>query len=274
MFSDMLKSRAGVAAMLFALGAVPVIAGDAKTAEVPFEMLISNHMVVTAKINDKGPYRLIFDLGAPITLLSNRAAESSGTLKKSAPKSFLFAMRGEANVKSLAVGTLTAKDLPVVVLDHPALSALGDILGKPLDGIIGFTFFARYRTTIDYQKQEMTFEPVDYKVKNLMRDLPNRLGGARVARRRILAPAALLGFQAGKPSENGVSIVEVLKGSPAEASGLLAGDILTVLDGRWTTSEADIMAAATALTPGKKAELMVIRDGKEMAMSILPAEGL
>ena len=122
MLTKMLQSRAGLVAMLLALGTMPVIAGDSKTGDVPFEMLISNHMVVTAKINDKGPYRLIFDLGAPITLLSNRAAEGSGVLKKSAPKSFLFAMRGEATVKSLEVGTLKAKDLPVVVLDHPALS--------------------------------------------------------------------------------------------------------------------------------------------------------
>ena len=274
MLSNMLRTRAGLAAMILALGTIPVVAGDTKTGDVPFEMLISNHMVVTAKINGKGPYRLIFDVGAPITLLSNRAAEGSGVLKKSAPKSFLFAMRGEATVKSLEVGTLKAKDLPVVVLDHPALSALGDILGKPLDGIIGFTFFARYKTTIDYQKEQMTFEPVDYKVKNLMKDLPDRLGGAKVARRRMLAPSALMGFHVGKPAENGVKIVEVLKQSPAEAAGLLAGDVLTVLDGRWTTSEADTLAAAAGLMPGKKTDLTVVRDGKEMALSIVPAEGL
>ena len=37
----------------------------AKTkAVVPFEMLPTNHMLVEARINDKGPYHLIFDLGA------------------------------------------------------------------------------------------------------------------------------------------------------------------------------------------------------------------
>ena len=274
MFASWPQSPTRLVAIMIALGSLPVFAGDSKTGEVPFEMLISNHMVVTATINDKGPYRLIFDVGAPITLLSNRAAEGAGVLKKGAPKSFLFAMRGEASVKSLEVGTLKAKDLPVVVLDHPAISALGDVLGKPLDGIIGFTFFARYKTTIDYQKRRMTFEPVDYKVKNLMRDLPDRLGGAKVARRRILAPRALLGFNVGNPAGNGVKILDVMKGSPAEAAGLLAGDVLTVLDGRWTTSEADTFAAASALAPGGKVDLTVVRDGKELTLSIVPAEGL
>ena len=35
-------------------------------AVVPFEMLPTNHMLVQVQINDKGPYCLIFDLGAPI----------------------------------------------------------------------------------------------------------------------------------------------------------------------------------------------------------------
>ena len=39
-------------------------------AVVPFSMLPSNHMVVQATINGKGPYRLIFDLG-----VTNHAVE-------------------------------------------------------------------------------------------------------------------------------------------------------------------------------------------------------
>ena len=63
---------------------------------MPFEMLLTNHMLVDAKINDKGPFRLIFDLAAPITLLNNRASEAAGVVKPDAPRSFLFGMRGEA----------------------------------------------------------------------------------------------------------------------------------------------------------------------------------
>src|SRR5262249_21617919 len=62
---------------------------------VPFEMLPTNHMVVRARINGEGPYRLIFDLGAPITLLSNRVSEATGVVKADAPRSFLLGMRGE-----------------------------------------------------------------------------------------------------------------------------------------------------------------------------------
>ena len=249
-----------------------------KPAIVPFEMLASNHMVVWAKLNGEGPFRLIFDLGAPITLLSNRAGEASGIVKKNAPRSMLFAMRGEAQVKTLEVGALTAKDLPVIVLDHPALSALGGFLGKPLDGIIGFTFFARYKTTIDYQAKEMTLEPVDYEVKNLMKDLPAQLAGPKVAKRQVLAPGALFGLSVGEPvgglQSSGVPVSTVSAGSAADAAGFKTGDILTGLDGRWTTSISDVFAAAAGVTPGRPVDVSVLRDGKPLTLIVTPREGL
>ena len=255
---------------------------DGTTAEakavVPFEMLPSNHMVVNAKLNGKGPYRLVFDLGAPITLLSNRAAEGSGAVKKNAPRSFLFAMRGEAEVGTLEVGGLKAKGLPVIVLDHPALKALGGFLGKPLDGIIGFTFFARYKTTIDYQANEMTFEPVDYRVKDLMKTLPDRLAGPKVERTRVLAPGALFGLTVGTPegglSAPGVPVTAVFDGSPAAEAGVKAGDVLTALDGRWTATAADVYEAAAGAAPGRPVEAAVLRGGKELTLTVVPRLGL
>ncbi len=123
----------------------------AKTkAIVSFEMLPTNHMLVVAHINGKGPYHLIFDLGAPVTLLGNRVSEITGVVKRGAPRSFLFGMRGEAEVNKLQIGELTAMKLPVIVLDHPVLKALEDMTGRHIDGLMGFTFFARYKTTIDY----------------------------------------------------------------------------------------------------------------------------
>src|SRR5271166_3212138 len=206
-------------------------------AMVPFSMLPSNHMVVQATINGKGPYRLIFDLGAPITLLSNQVSEASGVVKADAPRSFLFSMRGEAEVAKLQVGDLTTTKLPVIVLDHPALKILGEVPGRPVDGIIGFTFFARYRTTIDYQANQMTFEPIDFPIRDLLRELPDRLAGPKTIRRRVLAPGGFWGLRlakwsAGSINSAGVPIVAVLPGSPAALAGLQPGDVLTTLNNR------------------------------------------
>jgi len=81
-------------------------------------------------------------------------------------------MRGEFEVGKLQVGELTATKLPVIVFDHPVLAALGDAVDRRIDGIMGFTFFARYKTTIDYQAIRMTFEPVDFAFATCSRTCP------------------------------------------------------------------------------------------------------
>ena len=255
--------------------AAPAAATRAKPATVPFDLVASNHMVVQAKVNGAGPYRLVFDLGAPITLLGNKAGEGSGVIAKDAPKSFLMGMRGEGKIRSLEIGELTAGEIPVVVLDHPTLKALGGFLGRPLDGIMGFTFFARYRTTIDYQAKVMTFEPVDFRVGNLMQDLATKLSGPKVARRRVLAPAGVWGLVLGEADGDGtgVAIKSVRPDGPAARAGLRAGDVLTTLDGRWTASTADAYAAAAAVEGPGPVEVVVRRDGKDETLRVTPAVG-
>ncbi len=245
---------------------------------VPFELLASNHMVVKARVNGAGPYRLVFDLGAPVTLLSTRAATAAGIMKKGERRSLLFGAKGAENLEALKVGDLTAKDLSVVVLDHPALKVLGGALGRPLDGIVGFTFFARYKTTIDYQAREMSFEPVEYVQSDLMKDMAARLAGPKVAKRRVLAPLSLFGLSVGAVDDaddagRGVRVVAVAAGSPAEAAGLQAGDLLTALDGRWTTSVADAYLAAATLAPGRPVEAKIVRDQAERTLTVTPKDG-
>ena len=248
-----------------------------KTATVPFTMLPSNHMVVEAKLNGKGPYRFIFDLGAPITILSNRAAEASGAVKADAPKSFFMGQRGEANIEKLEMSGMTADDVPVIVLDHPLIKAFSDIFHKPIDGIIGYTFWARYRTSIDYKDLKMTFTPVDFKVRNLMKDLPAQLAGPKVAKTFVVAPHGLWGINLGKPAgieSPGMPITKVLPGSPAALAGLQVGDILTSVDGRWTTSLPDTYRAAESVEPEKPVTVVVLRDGKEVTLTVTPKEGI
>jgi hypothetical protein len=271
-------------------GSGAVVAGGAQAAKaeksdktktkvtVPFEMLVSNHMLVDAKINGKGPFRLIFDLGAPVTLLNNRASEASGVVKPDAPRSIVFGMRGEAEVRRLQIGELTAEKLPVIVLDHPVLSALEDVTGRKIDGIMGFTFFARFKTTIDYQARAMTFEPITYEVRNLLKDLPDKLTGPKVAQRRVLAPSGLWGLKLGEPAKTsdtqGAAILKILEGSPAGKAGLKPGDVLLSIDGRWITCVADVYHAAAKVPLGQQVTIVIKRDGKELTLSIKPADGI
>ena len=66
---------------------------------------------------------------------------------------------------------------------------------------------------------------------------------------------------------------EVTADSPASAAGIKAGDLLLSIDGRWTTSIDDVFAAAADLTPGKDAEVVVRRDGEDIALTLRPEDG-
>jgi hypothetical protein len=246
-------------------------------AVIAFEVLPTNHMLVKARINGEGPYHLVFDLGAPITLLNNRASEAAGVIKANAPRSILFGMRGEAEIEKLEVGDLTVNKLPVVIFDHPFLAVLEKLANRPVDGLIGFTFFARYKTTIDYHSRQMTFEPTDYQVRDLLKELPDRLLGPKVARRRIIVPLAVYGLRFGAPSGGldvtGVHIAEVLPNSPAAHAGLRAGDLMITLDDRWTTSVSDVFQAAAGVEPERDVTAVIRRNGKEQTVTIHPVAG-
>jgi hypothetical protein len=276
-FSVALLLAAGVIAGIALLERGGGAAPPEAAAVVPFELLESNHMLVRAKINGKGPYQFIFDLGSPIVLLNNRVAEDSGAIKPDAPRSFLFGARGEAEADELQLGDLKAKNVPVIVMDHPALKVISRAFKRPIDGIVGYTFFARYKTTIDYQSLKMTFTPVQFEVRNLMQELPNRLFGPKVARERVLAPGGLWGLKVQgptDPSAGGVTVAEVLADSPAAAAGMRKGDVLLSIDGRWTTSVSDTFSAASTVPAGRAVPVVVERSGQEITILVRPAEGI
>src|SRR6476646_6417757 len=94
-----------------------------KTAVVKFELLKSGHMAVDVKVNGKGPYKLIFATGAPISLVNNKLAKEAGLITGKENKSpfDLFGSGGEKKVKTLEVGDAKAEDVSVMVMDHPTV---------------------------------------------------------------------------------------------------------------------------------------------------------
>ena len=60
----------------------------------------------------------------------------------------------------------------------------------------------------------MTFEPIDFPIRDLLRELPGRLAGPKTIRRRVLAPRGFWGLRlaktAGSINSAGVPIVAVL----------------------------------------------------------------
>lgn len=247
---------------------------------VPFETLKSGHMAVKITVNGKGPYRVIFDTGAPINLLNNKLAKEAGLLKN-APKSTIpfVGTVAEVRVKELQIGGAKGEDQHAIVMDHPLVELMGSKLG-PLYGIVGFPFFARYRMTIDYQAETLTLVANGYKPANVLRSMESTLMQLMTASdqaAKLLSPAAQWGLEARKKSgddEAGVDIKAVLADSAAAEAGLKAGDRLLTIDGRWTDSLADLFEIASHLKPGTTVPIAIKREGKEIELTIKLRSGL
>ncbi len=246
---------------------------------VPFELLTSRHMAVQVKLNGKGPYRLVFDTGAPMNLINNRIAKDSGVLdpKAKKPAFGLFGAMGAQEVKVFEIGDVKLEKMPTMVMDHPTVAAISEALG-PIDGIIGFPFFARYKMTVDYQKKELTLIPSGYVPGDYMQGLMNKMMDTQSQKEmKLLAPAALWGLALDKEKDDddaGMVVKTVHAGGAAAKAGMKAGDRLLVVDGRWTDSLADAFLASTFVKPGKTAVVVVLRDGKELKLKVKPANGL
>lgn len=253
-----------------------------KPTTVAFVLLPSRHMLLDVKVNGKGPYKLIFDTGAPINLLSTTLAKDAGLIKKKGGGGLggLFGGMNQIDVDKLEVGGVTAEKLPSVVMDHPTVRAISDAFEDEygrIDGIVGFPFFGRYSTTVDYQKKELILKPTNFKPGDYMQDLTNNLMNAdKQNKPKIVGAAGLWGFAVEKPKSDdaaGVVVKEVFADGPAAEAGLKAGDRILTLDGRWTDTVGDAYLAASLVKPGRSAALAVKRDGKEMTLKVTPTKG-
>ena len=69
-------------------------------------------------------------------------------------------------------------------------------------------------------------------------------------------------------SLNGVYIVEVSKSGAADKAGVKAGDVLIGIDSTKITNAASVQEIVSRFSPGDKAVLTVLRDGKEIRLDV------
>ena len=271
-----------LAVLLVALPCRPAAPAPGKMEKpvvVPFELLKTGHMTVMVKVNGKGPYKLIFDTGAPITLLNNKVARAAGLLKNvKNPLFTLFGSMGDVKVKEIEVGGQKAENMVAIVMDHPTVEAISRAFG-PIDGIVGFPFFARFNMTLDYQARTMTFRPNGYNPPDAMKAMQAAMMTALTGDQgpTVLSAAGQWGMAVSKKSgdeDAGVTVTKVLAGSPADLAGMKKGDRLLTLDGRWTDTIVDTFTAAAHVKAGATVEAVVKRDGKETTLKVKPLAGL
>ena len=248
----------------------------AKSVKVPFKLMPTGHFLVEVKVNGKGPYKLIFDTGAPMMLLNSRLAKDAGLPKSSGS---IFAP-AQIIIKEFAVGPAMAFEVPAMVMNHPTVQAFSDAFKDtegPIDGIVGFPFFARYAMAVDYKAKELTLTPNGYKPSDIMESMTAALVSAsdQGGKPKFVAVPAVWGVGLEKADDEsaGLEVTSVAKGSAAESAGLKKGDRLLTVGGRWTDTVGDAFVAASFVKAGKPVKLVVKRGEKEEALTLTPKAG-
>lgn len=257
---------------------------DLKPQVVKFELVPSGHFIVKVKLDGQGPFNLIFDTGAPTTIITPKIAKEAKLTKEAKDKPLipLFGMMGQVQVKDFQVGDVKAEGVGAMIMDHPTVKLFSKEYEKDygsIEGIVGFPFFARYKMTVDYAAKEMTFVPSGYKATDVMQDLMGVMMGAmsKKSAPRVAAPAGLWGMELAKASGDdaaGVDVKGTIDGGPAAAGGLKAGDRVLTIDGRWTDTLGDAYLAASYAKAGKPVEVVVKRGDKEVKLQVSPKPGL
>ncbi|MEZ6139875.1 MAG: PDZ domain-containing protein [Zavarzinella sp.] len=255
----------------------------AEAVVVPFELVSSGHFIVKVKLDGNGPYNLIFDTGAPTSLISPRIAKDAGLLAKAKDKPLipLFGMMGNAQIAKFQVGSLVAENTSAQIMDHPTVKLFSEEYKEKygsIEGIVGFPFFSQFRMSVDYAKKELTFVPNGYKSEDVMQAMMNRMMSSMSGKQepKIVGAGALLGFDIQNDDDdeaNGVIVSNVFPESPAAKAGLKKGDKLLTIGGRWTDTVDDTLIAASFVKPKQKAVVEILRGGKSMVLTVVPASG-
>ena len=72
--------------------------------------------------------------------------------------------------------------------------------------------------------------------------------------------------------DSGVEVVQVAEGSPAAEAGLRPEDLIVELDGEPVADVADIQRLMVVEKIGAPVPLLVLREGRELGLSLVPAE--
>jgi serine protease DegQ len=265
----------------------PALADDAKQAksevfQVPYRLTATQHVLVRAKINGKGPFNFILDTGAPALFVStavgkklNLTADKSGwaTLDK-------FTLEGGAIVSK-------AKARIEDPFQLEGMNGLG-LAGAHIDGIIGYNILARFRIEFDFTKDKLPFTALDYDPPP-----PQGLGGGAAAAGGLDTMAAIMKFlgsflgQKAEPDiilpgffglqlsdeKDGVHVKSVLAKSPAAMAGIQAGDRISQVQEKKVTSAADFRKQVSKRAAGAAVKLMILSQEKTREVTVQLGRG-
>jgi hypothetical protein len=277
----MMRPIAFLAALLF-VG--PACADEPKPPPVlvPYRLTPTQHVLVRAKINGKGPFNFILDTGAPALFMVNKVAEKAGVEAN---------RRGLSKVDRFEIeGGVVFEDAQGRVEDLFQIEGMNGmgLAGVELHGVIGYNLLAQYRIQFDFTKDKLAWNKLEFDPPAIAR-MGGRGGspgldalgsmmkfvGALMGIRPNFAvePRGFLGAELVDDDGN-VTVKRLLAEGPAAKAGLRVGDRIA----RFEKDEVNDVAAFTKrlneLAGGAKVTLTIVRDKQDMPITIELGRGL
>jgi hypothetical protein len=255
---------------------------EEKTYQVPYRLTATQHVLVRAKINGKGPFNFILDTGAPALFVSTAVGKKLGLTANKSGWATLdkFTLEGGA-----AVSKAKARIEDPFQLE--GMNGLG-LAGAHLDGIIGYNILARFRTEFDFTKDKLGFTPLNFDPP-----APQGLEGGAAAAGGLDTMAAIMKFVGGllgkkaepdmvlpgffgmevEETKEGIQVKSVLQKSPAQNAGIEAGDQIQQLQTTKIKTTADFQREASKLSAGSSALVSLNRNGESKEVKIQLGRG-
>jgi predicted aspartyl protease len=126
--------------------------------EVPFEFE-HNQIILQVKIAGKGPFNMLLDTDTDPSAIDAATARELGLVvgAKGSPATGGGTETNTvypARLPNVEIGEVTAKDVAAATID---LTRLSERIGKPIHGVLGYSFLKDRIVQIDYPNQKLRF---------------------------------------------------------------------------------------------------------------------
>ena len=115
--------------------------------------------MIEAMLDGRGPFQMVVDTGATMTVISTRAAGVVHPQRVRGTASAIGAGGAfpayPALLSRLSIGAAERTMVPVAVVDT---SRLQGFMEARIDGFLGYSFLSDYRVSIDYPQHRLCFD--------------------------------------------------------------------------------------------------------------------
>ncbi len=257
-----------------------------KNFQVPYRLTDTQHVLVRAKINGKGPFNFIIDTGAPMLFVSVPIAKKVGLEAGKDKFTTLDRFEMEGGVVQ---GKVKCRVETPFQLE--GMNAMG-LAGVELHGIIGYTVLAYYKMEFDFTRDKMTwtqlaFDPPQPKPVKIGKKEGAGMAGLESLGGIMKFISALTGLRPAPPpvprgflglelaeADGALTVKSVLAMGPADKAGLKVGDKIQQVQGNEIKSFTDVVRHCAGATAGQTVRFSILRATDKHDITITAGEGL